>query len=207
MIDASSYRYSSSDIGPSCHHNDLVPKVLELLAQLKAHRVFDLGCGNGYLANQLSSQGYDVTGVDPSKDGIANANCTYPELKLYNGSAYDDLCSRFGRFPCVVSLEVVEHVYAPREYAKTLFDLLEPGGAAIISTPYHGYIKNLVIAVFNRWDTHHSPLWDHGHIKFWSRATLSELLLDQGFESVDFHYVGRVAPIAKNMIAVAVRAR
>jgi len=47
----------------------------------------------------------------------------------------------------VVSLEVVEHVYRLRTYAKTVFDLLEPGVRFVLSTPYYGYLKNLARAV------------------------------------------------------------
>jgi 2-polyprenyl-6-hydroxyphenyl methylase/3-demethylubiquinone-9 3-methyltransferase len=106
----------------------------------------------------------------------------------------------------VLSLEVVEHVYAPRDYARTVFDLLEPGGVAIISTPYHGYWKNLALAVTGRMDAHFTALWDHGHIKFWSITTLSELLREAGFVDVRFERVGRVPALAKSMIAVARRA-
>lgn len=49
------------------------------------------------------------------------------------------------------------------------------------------------------------PLKDHGHIKFWSKSTLSTLLLDAGFDNVHFEYVGRISVLAKSMIAVAQR--
>lgn len=103
----------------------------------------------------------------------------------------------------VVSLEVVEHVYAPRNYARTLFDLLEPGGTAIVSTPYHGYLKNLALALSGKMDAHFTALWDHGHIKFWSIETLTKLLDEAGFMNIRFHRVGRVPQLAKSMIAVA----
>jgi 2-polyprenyl-6-hydroxyphenyl methylase/3-demethylubiquinone-9 3-methyltransferase len=54
-------------------------------------------------------------------------------------------------------------------------------------------------------DDHHMPLKDHGHIKFWLPKTLGTLLSDTGFENIEFEYVGRVAPLAKSMIAVAQR--
>jgi len=72
----------------------------------------------------------------------------------------------------VLSLEVVEHLYAPRHYARTVFELLRPGGVAVISTPYHGYWKNLALALMGKLDAHFTALWDHGHIKFWSVRTL-----------------------------------
>ena len=38
------------------------------------------------------------------------------------------------------------------KHAETLFNLVEPGGLAIVSTPY-----NLAVALFNKFDAHHSP--------------------------------------------------
>lgn len=166
-------------------------------------RIFDLGCGNGSVASALVEDGYDVCGVDPSTEGIAQAGTAYPHIRLEVGSAYDDLVARFGRFPAVISLEVVEHVYAPRDYAKTLFDLVAPGGIALVSTPYHGYAKNLVMALTGKLDAHFTALWDHGHIKFWSVRTLSILLREAGFDDIRFLRVGRVPSLAKSMIAIA----
>ena len=122
---------------------------------------------------------------------------------LARGSAYDDLATQYGQFPVVLSLEVVEHVYAPRRYVRTVFALLTAGGTAIISTPFHGYWKNLALALTGRMDDHFTALWDHGHIKFWSKRTLSMLLEEAGFVSVRFELTGRIRPLAKSMIAIA----
>ena len=128
--DISGYRYAGT--GPGHHHAYLLPSVVRLLEGLGLpdgqRRLFELGCGNGSLANALAERGWEVTGVDPSVEGIAQARAAYPGLRLESGSAYDDLAGRYGRFPVVMSLEVVEHVYAPRDYARTVFDLLAEGG-------------------------------------------------------------------------------
>jgi 2-polyprenyl-6-hydroxyphenyl methylase/3-demethylubiquinone-9 3-methyltransferase len=124
-------------------------------------------------------------------------------LKLASGSADDDLATQYGQFPVVLSLEVVEHVYAPRQYIRTAFDLLARGGTVIISTPYHGYWKNLALALTGKMDGHFTALWDHGHIKFWSMNTLSMLLEEAGFVGVRFKRVGRMPALAKSMIAIA----
>jgi len=168
-------------------------------------RVFELGCGNGALATVLSEQKFDVIGVDPSEDGIRIANQAYPNLALHVGSAYDDLAQRFGRFSAVVSLEVIEHVFYPRKYAKCLFELLEPDGIALVSTPYHSYWKNLTLALTGKMDSHFTALWDYGHIKFWSIRTLTSLLHEAGLEVVHFKRLGRVPFLAKSMMAVARR--
>jgi len=207
MSGINGYTYTGASLNPS--HRDLLPVVLRIVQRLGlppgSRRVFDLGCGNGSVGNVLSRTGFDVIGVDSSLQGIEQAKRAYPHLKLFTGSAYEDLVVRFGRFPVVVSLEVVEHLYAPRKFAATLFDLLEPGGVAIVSTPYHGYWKNLVLAISGKMDQHFTALWNHGHIKFWSMKTLQTLLDDAGLRQIHFYRAGRIPILAKSMIAVAQR--
>jgi 2-polyprenyl-3-methyl-5-hydroxy-6-metoxy-1,4-benzoquinol methylase len=199
--------YPYSDATGTHAHAYLLPAVLDVLNQVAPaqRRLFEIGCGNGAIAAAITKAGWNVTGVDPSSEGIREANRAYPEISLSQGSAYDDLQAQYGTFPVVLSLEVVEHVYAPRDFAQTLWNLIEPGGVAIISTPYHGYLKNLAIAALGRMDQHFLPLWDHGHIKFWSIRTLSALLEETGFRDIEFLRVGRIPVLAKSMIAVARR--
>lgn len=199
------YEYHDAEL--TAAHDYLLPevcKILDMLDQSK-RRIFELGCGNGAAANYLSARGFDVTGIDTSSEGISHARRAYPALNLTQASAYDDLQGRFGRFPIVLSLEVVEHLYYPRRFASAVHDLLEPGGVAIVSTPYHGYWKNLTMALSGRMDAHFTALWDHGHIKFWSRRTLGILLEEAGLQVRDFRRVGRFPALARSMILVAVR--
>lgn len=204
-MDISGYRYSSAEAEHTKEYlwaavfATLEKAVLSGLPK----RVFELGCGNGALAREISARGFQVVGVDPSEEGVALAQRSSPGLQIEIGSSDEDLAARFGTFAFVVSLEVVEHVYAPRQFAKRVFDLLGPGGIAIISTPYHGYLKNLALALTGKLDDHFTALWDHGHIKFWSVRTLGQLLGEAGFRDVCFSRVGRVPPLAKSMIAFA----
>ena len=204
--DLAGYRWHSAK--PTCAHAYLRPAVRRILtdgvARGRARRVFDLGCGNGAEANALAAVGWEVAGVDPSREGVAYARASGLDLRV--GSAYDDLATTFGRWPFVLCLEVIEHVYFPHRLARTLFDLCDPGALAIVSTPYQGYCKNLALSLVpGAWDRHHHPLSDHGHIKFWSIETLSALLLQAGFKAVRFHRLGRIPTFAKSMIAVAER--
>ncbi|MEE9355848.1 MAG: class I SAM-dependent methyltransferase [Methylococcaceae bacterium] len=202
--DSSGYCWNSGEYTHA--HAYLLPTVINILNSLQAKndkRLFDLGCGNGSVAHHLKEGGWKVTGVDPSIQGIEQANIEYPDLNLNMGSAYDDLFNQYGAFPVVLSLEVVEHLYSPREYAKTLFNLTEKGGVAIVSTPYHSYFKNLALAFTGKMDAHFTVLWNHGHIKFWSIRTLSMLLEEVGFRNIHFYRTGRIPVLAKSMVAVA----
>ena len=199
------YQWANAELNSSNNYH--LPLVFKEMARLnltgEEKTVFELGCGNGSVAHQFELRGWSVTGVDPSPDGISQANTFFPHINLNNGSAYEDLKSKYGTFPLVTSLEVVEHVYSPRHYASTLYSLLNSGGTAIISTPYHGYWKNLALAVTGKMDAHFTALWDHGHIKFWSVKTLGTLLREAGFKDLRFVLIGRIPILAKSMIVIA----
>jgi 2-polyprenyl-6-hydroxyphenyl methylase/3-demethylubiquinone-9 3-methyltransferase len=203
---ADEFNFDSADAEHTAQY--LLPAVLRILAgegESAKTSIFDLGCGNGAMAQLLRRHGYEVVGVDPSTSGIREAHRAYPDLQLSLGSAYDDLAARFGKFQAVLSLEVVEHVYYPRKFAATLFSLVRPGGLAIVSTPYHGYLKNVGLALSGKLDGHFTALWDEGHIKFWSMSTLRQLLMEAGFGGISFQRIGRIPVFAKSMIAVARR--
>ena len=174
--------------------------VIEQRQWPEPRRAFDLGCGNGATCKMLTGMGFETIGVDTSESGICQAKLNGNTAHI--GSAYDDLAGLYGQFSLVVSLEVVEHVMEPRAFAKTLMSLLAPGGIGFISTPYHSYLKNLALAASGRMDKHFTALWDGGHIKFFSVATLRTLLHEAGATDIEFLRVGRIPILAKSMVAV-----
>lgn len=199
-----SYReYGYRDAGESHMHSIFMPKILEIIKKCAPGcRILDVGCGNGSTCGELLQQGFNVTGVDLSQEGIEIARAAYPEGRFEVLPAGSNMLEELGcePFDVLISTEVVEHLYFPRSWAKGCFSALRPGGLLICTTPYHGYLKNLALSIAGKWDTHASPLWDGGHIKLWSKATLSRLLTEAGFEQLQFHGVGRVPFLWMTMV-------
>lgn len=184
----------------------ITPKVIDILRGLNAGRVLDLGAGNGAMCGVLKQAGFEVTGVEYDKAGCTLARQSHPSISFYNLGVQDDpteITRSQAPFDAVVSTEVVEHLFSPHLLPQFAHPCLKPGGHLVISTPYHGYLKNLVLAVLGKWDSHHGPLWHGGHIKFWSRSTLTDLLERNGFKVEAFHGVGRAPYLWKSMILVA----
>lgn len=186
----------------------LVPALLKVLGDCLtnghgAGPVLDLGCGDGTLDQYLEAKGYTMIGIDADKSRIRAAKKRDPNGHYAVGSAYENLHVKYGTFPAVISIEVIEHVFDPHRFADTVFSLLEPGGVAIITTPYHGYLKNLALALSGRMDRHFTALWPGGHVKFWSVKTISELLSGAGLAVEQVIRIGRVPPLARSMLIVA----
>jgi 2-polyprenyl-3-methyl-5-hydroxy-6-metoxy-1,4-benzoquinol methylase len=178
--------------------------IITLCAELGARRIVDIGCGNGALCRELASRGYEVVGCEPSAEGVRFAQSSAPEL-VFHQTGVDDDPAAVGNesFDVAIATEVIEHLVRPRNLPRFAKQLIRPGGHLIISTPYHGYLKNLFLALTNKWDAHLNPFWDGGHIKFWSRKTLSQLLNEGGFRVVRFIGAGRVLFLWKSIIIVA----
>jgi SAM-dependent methyltransferase len=174
-----------------------------LLPELRpGMRILDIGCGNGYWVGEFLSRGLRAVGVDPSSEGIAIARAAHPTGRFEQLTVAPDILGQLDEepFDIVFSTEVVEHLYDPRAWAAGAFNALKPGGRIVCSTPYHGYWKNLALAIAGRWDGHANPLWDGGHIKLWSRNTLSQLLREAGFVDLKFRGAGRLPYIWMGMV-------
>lgn len=198
--------YEYSNANPSHTHRYLWPDLKTILLKEKANetskQVFEIGCGNGATAKMFSDLGYEVTGIDFSKTGIEQANKAYPGLKFYVDSVCNDLALAYGKFSIVCSIEAMEHLYAPKKLVENMYSLLENNGIGIISVPYHGYLKNLALAISGKMDKHFTAVWDGGHIKFFSIKTLKKILREAGFKDINIVRVGRIPFLAKSMIAV-----
>lgn len=191
--DGETYYYVDYNDSPDPSHRPLYLKtVLNFLKPLKkGATVFDAGCGGGDFAIGLAEAGYIVFGSDMSPSGVAHAR-SLNVGKFEVASIYSPLAAPFERksFDAIVCIEVIEHLYSPVTFAKRAYEALEPGGIIILTTPYWGYFKNIVLAVTNRMDRSLTALWEGGHIKHFSRATLGQLMTERGFETIGFEGCG-----------------
>lgn len=201
------FEYGYRNEEPSHTHDYLLPKIKTILAHFKPSKILDVGCGNGSMAIELIKNGYDVYGIDASSTGIDIAKRIYPDrffLLDINSKILPKELENI-KFDTIISTEVIEHLFDPRGFVELCKNILRNNkkGIIIISTPYHGYLKNLLLSLFNKWDTHLDPLWDGGHIKFWSRKTLTKLLIEFKFSNIKFYGCGRIPFLWKSMIITA----
>ena len=203
MINDGLQKYGWSEAAPKVSHDYIFPKVLELMPANMPLRILDAGCGNGYMANELAKLGHEVVGIDIAEDGISIAKKQYPNVKFYARSLYENITDIIADVDLIVSTEVIEHLYSPKTYLQNLHTVLRPSGSIILTTPYHGYLKNLALSITNSWDKHHTVDWEGGHIKFFSEKTLSKMIHEADFVNIQFNNAGRINWLWKSMVCRA----
>ena len=198
----------NAEVPESCGY--IAPFIVDLVGQYQPKSVLDIGSGNGSLCGLIAKKHCYVCGIEYDQAGVEHAKTTYPSINFYNYGVQDNpslLLEQEQRnsFDIVVSTEVIEHLYSPHLLVDYARNVLIKEGKLIITTPYHGYLKNLALSVFDKWDDHHTAHWEGGHIKFWSIKTLTNLLETHGFKVIKATGVGRIPYFWKSMVLVAVK--
>lgn len=202
------YEYSYIDSELTNAHSFLRSPLLSMLprkpeASSEKLRILDLGCGNGSLSQVIAEQGYEVVGIEESEQGVSIARQSFPTCDFIQASIYDLPYKELrNSFDIVIAVEVLEHLFYPRELVKAAKQCLKPNGYLILTTPYHGYWKNLVLALSGKMDAHFHALWDGGHIKFFSVKTLTTLLETEGYTEIQFKFAGRLPYVWKSMLCM-----
>jgi 2-polyprenyl-3-methyl-5-hydroxy-6-metoxy-1,4-benzoquinol methylase len=172
-----------------------------ILKYKKDMSILDIGCGNGYLTKKITKGFKNIVAIDNSKSAIKFAKKKYKgNVKFINVDLNNYIIKK--KFNIILLIEVIEHIYLPDLFLKKIAKLMNKNSILIISTPYHGYLKNLVISLLNKFDSHFNPLWNYGHIKFWSKKTLTFLLKTNNLKINKVFYSGRFFPLSKSILMI-----
>jgi len=168
------------------------PAILSLYARhvasrRPAPRILDVGCGCGANARALAKVSPDayIVGIepDPRAAELAADACT----EVIRGSVEEWLRREpVEPFDVVVLSDVLEHVADPIELLRALSRTASLRAASwLISVPNYGVWYNRARTLLGMQGYSWSGLWDRTHLRFFTRASIRELLEYAGFDLLD----------------------
>jgi ubiquinone/menaquinone biosynthesis C-methylase UbiE len=152
-----------------------------LLAHVAAgQRVLDLGCGAGEFSAALLAAGAQPIAVDVAAEALRRAAARVPGLDARPWRDGEPLPLDDRSVDAVWAGEVVEHVVDVAPWLSEVRRVLRPRGTLLLTTPHHGPLTLLRLALSpRRFAAHFEPRSDH--VRFFSPRTLRALLDDLGF--------------------------
>ena len=185
----------------------LLARVTSLSRELGAPaRVLDVGCGEGYFTAQLAQAGAIALGVDVSEEALRRARSRHAQLQLQAIAAGGPWPLDDASFDLVWAGEVIEHVADTASWLSEVRRVLRPHGELLLSTPAHGRLMLLALALSGRrFDRHFDPLSDH--LRFYSARSLRGLLDDFGFDDIEVRAAGGPVGARRVLLASARRKR
>ena len=129
----------AGEFGPLHAINPLRLEWIDSIAPLNGHRVLDVGCGGGILADAMARKGADVLGIDLAEKSLKVAQLHALEAGTphiaYRQISAEALADELpGQFDVVTCMEMLEHVPDPASIVRACAQLVKPGGWVFFST-------------------------------------------------------------------------
>jgi 2-polyprenyl-3-methyl-5-hydroxy-6-metoxy-1,4-benzoquinol methylase len=139
-------------------------------------RFLDFGCGAGGFLLEARAGGYDVTGLEVSRDLARHVAETHG-LRVLQGLVSDPAFAA-ERFDVIVSSQVFEHLTDPVATLRELREHLVPRGILLVEVPNLRDVRERL---------RRGAIMDDSHLFYFDARSLSWLLLRNGFRVLEVH--------------------
>ena len=148
-------------------------------------RVLDIGCGAGFLSNELARAGFQVDGLDRSPETLEVARRHDPTGTVrYDRGDAGLLPYPGGSFDAVCAMDFLEHVEDPARIVSEASRVLSPGGLFFFHTFNRNPLAWLFAAKGLEWFVRNTPRNMHVYRLFIRPEELRSMCADSGLRTV-----------------------
>ena len=147
-------------------------RVLSMMETRPPCRVLDVGCGPGWLADELRQRGHHVTGVDlVEHPDVRRRMERFVQADLDAGLPEEVQ----GSYDVVLAADVLEHVRDPERLIRQMTDCLTDNGVVLASVPNisHWYSRGRIFLGLFNYDQR--GILDRTHLRFFTRRSFLHL--------------------------------
>ncbi|HEV7763810.1 MAG TPA: class I SAM-dependent methyltransferase [Thermoanaerobaculia bacterium] len=150
---------------------------------LDAKSILEFGCGEAPLGEALKKrQKCRVVGVELDRQAAAIARKRIDDV--YCGDVREIVALLHERFDCIVGGDIIEHLDEPWSFLAELRRISAPGGQLLLSLPNVANASVVGDLLQGRFDYVYMGLTCVGHLRFFTRQTVAEMLNIAGWEVV-----------------------
>jgi 2-polyprenyl-3-methyl-5-hydroxy-6-metoxy-1,4-benzoquinol methylase len=152
-------------------------------------KVLEVGCWSGHVTQHLASRANDVVGVeiDPDAAQLARTHAVRVHVADLDTTPLSEL--EHDQFDVIMLCDVLEHLKRPQAVLADALGLLADGGRVVISVPNVAHIDVRVMLMRGDWEYQADGVLDDTHLRWFTKASLREMLADAGLVAVELERV------------------
>jgi methionine biosynthesis protein MetW len=156
-------------------------QIVSWLRDRPTGRVLDLGCADGFVAQQLREAGHHVVGVDiAAAEGVKDCVDQFVQHDLDAGLPPEVE----GPFDAIIAADVLEHVRRPEHILDEAREVLAPGGVLVASIPNFAHWYPRLRVLSGRFDYDRRGILDRTHLRFFTQRSFERLVRERGWRVV-----------------------
>jgi len=171
------------DLYPEVPREDVRPSIPR-----SARSVLDVGCGPGGFGptvRDVLGPAVRLVGIEAVLKQAALAREGHGYDEVVDGYYPEALSGREERFDLVCFNDVLEHVIDPWSMLRDTIPLLTPNGKVLAAIPSIQFAPIVWRLIKGRWDYLDYGTLDRTHLRFFTRATMTEMFEQTGYRVLD----------------------
>lgn len=160
--------------------DERIKVVLRMMPNGKG-KLLDIGCSDGRISKLFKEKGYDVYGVDISKNALKRAN--ERGIKVTKADITIGLPYKDAEFDIVFCGEVLDVVLEPLILLKDIYRVLKPNAEFLLGIVNISMLKNIFLVFAG--SLPYGASSDGTVVRSFCKKTLVEMLTKTGFKSIE----------------------
>lgn len=134
----------------------------------KGSKILEIGSGHGFFLESMRELGYDITGIEISKEKKELAK-KVTKAKILNVNINEKIPS-LGKFDFIVMFHVLEHITDPTKFLSKIKKLLKINGKIIIEVPNVNDFQLSTNGDYRKF------YWQRAHIHYFNPPSLKKVI-------------------------------
>ncbi|MDB6152190.1 MAG: glycosyl transferase, family 2, partial [Chthoniobacteraceae bacterium] len=154
--------------------------------------VLDIGCGQGYVADEMAKMAARVVGVDQYVRASDNPKVEYKEWDIDSGGFPTDV----SQFDQIFLLDIIEHLHDPEVFMEKLRDAaVHKRPEIVLTTANIAYFITRFMLLLGFFNYGRKGILDRTHTRLFTFGSLRELFNQTGYQILEMR--GIPAPFPK----------
>lgn len=134
----------------------------------KEGKILEIGSGHGFFLESIRERGYDITGIEISKEKNELAK-KVTNAKILDVNINEKIPS-IGKFDFIVMFHVLEHIIDPTKFLSKIKKLLKTNGKIIIEVPN---VNDFQLSTNSEYKKFY---WQRAHIHYFNPLSLKKVI-------------------------------